>query len=200
MVLRNEKHMRLGKNKATRSITTGVVLSAALWGISGCSSDAEEEELPAIVETTPDDATAEEDSASADSFADYTGVYDEQFYDDVEFYVGTEVTVAAIVGEVISPNVFTIVDVVNGDEQDAEETDVDLDEVVIEPLLIVHEQEIAGLTPGQPVGVVGVVREEFRLATIEGELGVDLDEGAFEERDELAYIEVTDASAMAGVG
>lgn len=189
--------MRLGKNKKTRLITTGAVLSAVLWGVSGCSSAAEEEELPAIVETTPDDALSEGDSASVDSFADYTGVYDEQFYDDVEFYVGEEVTVAAIVGEVISPNVFTIVDAVNSDEESEEGTDVDMDEVIIEPLLIVHEQEIAGLTPGEPVGVVGVVREEFNLATIEGELGVDLDEGAFEERDELAYIEVTEASAMA---
>lgn len=184
--------MRLDNSRLTRTITTGVVLSAALWGISGCSSP--EDELPAIVETTPEAGVAEEDSGAEDSFADYTGVYDREFYDDVEFYVGEEVTVAAIVGEVISPNVFTIVDAVDSD-QEAEDV-VDIDEVVIEPLLIVHEQEIPGLTPGQPVGVVGVVREEFRVEAIEGDLAVELDEDDFAEREEKAYIEVTEAAPM----
>jgi len=147
-----------------------------------------------VNETPAGDPPLEEDSGSVDSFAGYTGVYEREFYDDVEFYVGEEVTVAAVVGEVISPNVFTIVDTTASNEE-AEDV-VDIDEVVIEPLLVVHEQNIPGLTPGVPVGVIGIVREEFYIDTIEDELGVDLDDAAFEQVGEQAYIEVTEAAAM----
>ncbi|MFC3300631.1 hypothetical protein FJV46_06645 [Arthrobacter agilis] len=188
--------MKLEKNAFTRTIAAGAVGCAALWGISGCSNG--DDELPAIVDVSQGaDAPLEEDSGSVDSFGDYTGVYDREFYDDVEFYVGEEVTVAAIVGEVISPNVFTIVDTAGGGET---EEPVDLDEVVIEPLLVVHEQAIPGLAPGVPVGVIGTVREDFDRATIEQELGVDLEDAAVEQEEERAYIEATETAALTSAG
>ncbi|THJ66050.1 hypothetical protein E8P82_10495 [Arthrobacter echini] len=182
------------KDAAGHRIVTAAALIAVAFGIGGCSSN-DDDEMPALVEeSSSGEGALEEDSGSVDSYDDYTGVYDREFYDDVEFYVGTEVTVSAIVDEVISPNVFTVIDNANSDEQT--EDPVDIDEVVIEPLLVVHEQDIPGLAPGTPVGVVGTVREEFYLATVENELGVDLDDPAFERWEEQAYIEATEAGAM----
>lgn len=183
---------RAPRTNRVRRAAAGVVLPVVLLGLSACSSAEGEDELPAIVETT--DEALEEDSGATDSFGDYAGVYDREFYDDVEFYVGEEVTVAAIVGEVVSSTVFTITDVAPA--QDVEEDPVDIDEVVIEPLLVVHEDEIPGLVPGTPVGVVGVVREEFYREAVEEELGADLDDAAFERWEEQPYIELVRAEAL----
>lgn len=187
--------MRQSKKFLGRTAAAGILLPLGLLTISGCSS--EEDELPSLVETTEAAEPAEENSGSADSFGDYTGVYDREFYDDVEFYVGEEVTVAAIVDEVVSPNLFTITDTT---EPNSGGAPVDIDEVVIEPLLIVHGQAVPGLSPANPVGVVGVVREAFYLATVEEELGVDLDDEAFEQWEEQPYIEVVRAASLIDAG
>ncbi len=178
-----------------RKVAAIALLSSVLIGIDGCSSSAEDEDIPAIVEESSDGSgTAEAASESVDSFADFTGVYDSRFYDDVEFYVGEEITVAAIVGEVISPNVFTITD--RPDTEEGTDDIVDMDEVIVEPLLVVHADEVPGLAPGTPVGVVGVVREDFLLGTIEGKLNKELDPAVFEQWEEQPYIEVVSATAL----
>ena len=189
--------MHQSKKVLGRTAAAGAFLPLALLGVSGCSDG--DEELPSLVETTEDAGQAAETSGSTEEFGDYTGVYDRGFYDDVEFYVGEEVTVAALVGEVISPNVFTIIDTI-GSEESPEATPVDIDEVVIEPLLIVHGDELPGLAPANPVGVVGVVRESFYLDVVEEELGVDLDDQIFEQWEEQPYIEVVRAGSLTDAG
>lgn len=189
--------MHQSKKVLGRTAAAGVFLPLALLGVSGCSS--ENDELPSIVDTTDDAGPAEETSDSSDSFGDYAGVYDREFYDDVEFYVGEEVTIAALVGEVVSPNVFTIIDTTDAGES-TEATPVDIDEVVIEPLLVVHGDDVPGLAPANPVGVVGVVREAFYVDIVEEELGVDLGEGTVEQWEGQPYIEVVRAGSLTRAG
>lgn len=185
--------MNTKKESLLRKVAAIAVIPTALLGVSGCTGAAEDE-LPGIVEDENDvaDDGVGEDVEPVDSFESYTGVYNKAFYDDVEFYVGEEVTLAAIVGEVISPNVFTIVNSTAPPEQDV----VDVDEVIVEPLLVVHEEELSGLTPGMPVGVVGVVGEEFYLERIEQDLQVDLDNEVFQEWEEQAYVTAVSAASL----
>lgn len=170
-----------------------VLLPAALLGVSGCSST--DDDLPSLVneETAESDEALEASTEPAQPYADYTGVYDTEFFDDLEFYVGEEVTVAAIVGEVISPNMFTLVSNTIPPQEDV----VDIDAVVIKPLLVIHQEDLPELAPGMPVGVIGEVHEEFYTATVEQDLQVDLDDDAFEDWEEQPYLEAVSASSLA---
>ena len=170
----------------------------AVMGASACAPE-DEDNLPSLVQETEEGTPVEgEGEEAVDTFTDYTGVYDSEFYDDVEFYVGEEITVAAIVGEVISPNAFTIVN--TADPQASTAEPVDIDATVIEPLLVIHEQEIPGLAPGAPVGVVGVVGEEFYGETVGQEAGLDLDTVDLEQWEGEAYIDGTDVASLTAAG
>lgn len=185
--------MNTEKNSLLRKVAAIAVLPTALLGISGCTSGAEDE-LPVIVEDEIDKADdgVGEGVDPVESFERYTGVYNKAFYDDVEFYVGEEVILAAIVGEVISPHVFTIVN----STAPPENGDVDVDEVIVEPLLVVHEEEIAGLIPGMPVGVIGIVGEAFYPDIIQQDLQVDLGNEVFQEWEAQPYVEAVSAAAL----
>lgn len=188
--------MNVEKESLLRTVAALAILPATLLGVSACASS-EEDDLPVLVEeSTEAGAEApEEGSGAVDSYEDYTGVYDREFFDDVEFYVGAEVTLAAIVDEVLSPNVFTIVSSTNATNRPEQDV-VDVDEVIIEPLLIVHQKELPGLTPGTPVGVTGIVHEEFYPATVEQELDLAMDAAVFGEWEEQAYVEATNAASL----
>ncbi|WP_019481319.1 hypothetical protein [Arthrobacter sp. TB 23] len=169
------------------------ILPVTLFVLNGCAGP--DDDLPSLVneETAETDEVLEEVSEPAQPYADYTGVYDTAFFDDLEFYVGEEVTIAAIVGEVISPNMFTLVSNTVPPEEDV----VDIDAVIIKPLLVIHQEDLPELAPGMPVGVIGEVHEEFYPATVEQDLQVDLDNDAFEDWEEQAYLEAASAASLA---
>lgn len=181
------------KKQLLRKWGAVAILPATLIGLSGCTGT--DGDLPSLVneETEESNEVVEEVSEPAQPYGDYTGVYDAEFFDDIEFYVGEEVTLAAIVGEVISPNMFTLVSNTIPPEEDV----VDIDAVIIKPLLVVHEEELPGLAPGMPVGVIGEVHEEFYPATVEQDLQVDLGDEAFEDWEEQAYLEAVSAASLA---
>ncbi|MCZ2814026.1 hypothetical protein O2W15_21570 [Modestobacter sp. VKM Ac-2979] len=146
--------------------------TAVLLGLSGCG----EEEL-AVGETDVSDVRSEDDLTDP-----YTGEYDEAFREDVDVYAGTEVTVAAQVEDVLSPNSFTI---------------VGPDDTSVEPLLVVVADEVPGLEPGLPVTVAATATLEFDLAEVEGQLGVDLEDEQYGEWEDQPFLLATVVEASA---
>ncbi|GAA4753372.1 hypothetical protein GCM10023328_40790 [Modestobacter marinus] len=146
--------------------------TALLLGLSGCG----EEEL-AVGETDVPDIRGEDD------FTDpYTGEYDEQFREDVDVYAGTEVTVTAQVDDVLGPNSFTI---------------VGPDDTSVEPLLVLVADEVPDLEAGLPVTVAATAAQEFDVAEVETQLGVDLEDEQYEEWEDQPFLLATIVEASA---
>jgi hypothetical protein len=115
------------------------------------------------------------DVRGADDLQDaYDGVYSEDFREDIEGYEGIEVTLEAVVDQVISPMAFTIT---APGGQDVEST------------LVVVAEPVAGLAAGADVVVAGVPREEFDSAEVEEQLGAELPAEELEEWDDDPYLE-----------
>lgn len=83
------------------------------------------------------------------------------------------VTVPGEVDTVISPAAFSISD--PGEPQ-------------VEPLLIVHKDDVAGAEPEARVSVTGVVYRGFDVPAVEKETGLDLDDALYEEWQGDSYI------------
>ncbi|GAA1347091.1 hypothetical protein [Arthrobacter roseus] len=145
------------------------IVPIAAFGIVGCDSTSGTEEG-----TDVEDVVEEDDAAAAAGA--YDGVYDQTFYDEMDTYVGEEVTVSADVNEILTPMSFTI---------------AGTDDTTVEALLVVHDTELPEVTSGLTVGVTGTVQEAFDLPTVEEEMGVDLDDEAYEDWDGEPYIEAT---------
>lgn len=143
----------------------------AAFGLVGCNSTSGPEEGADVEDIVEEEPVVDE----ADT-GPYDGVYDQGFYDDVDTYVGEEVTVSADVNEILTPKSFTI---------------AGTDDTTVEALLVLHDTELPEVTPGLTVGVTGTVQEAFDLPTVEEEMGVDLDDAAFEDWDGEPYIEAT---------
>ena len=164
-----------------RAAALSIVPVAAL-GLVGCNSTSGTEDgadVEDIVEEEPaaEEAVAEESVAGDPAVAGpYNGVYDQTFYDEMDSYVGEEVTVSADVNEILTPMSFTI---------------AGTDDTTVEALLVLHDMELPEVTAGLTVGVTGTVQEAFDLPTVEEEMGVDLDDAAFEDWDGEPYIEAT---------
>ncbi|WP_159617242.1 hypothetical protein [Arthrobacter zhaoguopingii] len=90
--------------------------------------------------------------------------------------VGEQVTVSAEVNEIVSPMAFTI---------------AGTDDTTVDELLIVHDEELPDVDPGQVVQVTGRVHEAFDLARSEEDLGIDLDEDLYDDWNDLRYIQAT---------
>jgi hypothetical protein len=143
----------------------------AAFGLVGCNSTSGTEEGADVEDIVEEEPVVDE----ADT-GPYDGVYDQGFYDDVDTYIGEEVTVSADVNEILTPMSFTI---------------AGTDDTTVEALLVLHDTELPEVTPGLTVGVTGTVQEAFDLPTVEEEMGVDLDDAAFEDWDGEPYIEAT---------
>ncbi|WP_422391886.1 hypothetical protein [Arthrobacter sp. N1] len=143
----------------------------AAFGLVGCNSTSGTEEGADVEDIVEEEPVVDE----ADT-GPYDGVYDQGFYDDVDTYVGEEVTVSADVNEILTPMSFTI---------------AGTDDTTVDALLVLHDTELPEVTPGLTVGVTGTVQEAFDLPTVEEEMGVDLDDAAFEDWDGEPYIEAT---------
>ncbi|MCZ2839536.1 hypothetical protein [Modestobacter sp. VKM Ac-2985] len=140
--------------------------TALLLGLSGCG----EEEL-VVGGTDVPDVRGEDDLTDP-----YTGEYDEEFRADVDVYAGTEVTVSAQVEDVLGPHSFSI---------------VGPDDSSVEPLLVVVPDEVPGLEPGLLVTVAATAANEFDLAEIETQLGIDLEDAQYEEWEDQPFLLAT---------
>lgn len=145
----------------------------AIVGLVGCNSTSGTEEGADVEDIVEEEPVAEEPAGDADA-GPYDGVYDQGFYDDMDSYVGEEVTVSADVNEILTPMSFTI---------------AGTDDTTVEALLVLHDKELPEVTPGLTVGVTGTVQKAFDLPTVEEEMGVDLDDAAFEDWGGEPYIE-----------
>lgn len=83
------------------------------------------------------------------------------------------VTVPDDVNEVISPASFSI---------------IDPGQPLVDPLLIVHKNDVAGAEPAAQVKVTGIVYRGFDAAEVEKETGIDLDEALHQEWQGDSYI------------
>lgn len=118
-----------------------------------------------------------EEQENAESDLAYDGLYDTEFYGELDSYDGEEVTVEADVAEVLSASSFTI---------------AGTDDTSVDEMLVLRASDIAELEPGLTTSFSGTVHQEFDLATVEDELGVDLDDTLYEDWDGQPYIEAAD--------
>lgn len=151
-----------------RRAAAGLVAVAAL-ALTACG-----EEDTAGPETGIDVEDVQEEADEDDAALEpYDGPYDTAFADDVDSYVGQEVTVSADVNEVLSTSSFTI---------------AGTDDTDVEELLVVGATEVSGLEPDLAVAVTGTVQEAFDLPAVEDELGVDLDDDLYTSWEEEPYL------------
>ncbi|WP_159617248.1 hypothetical protein [Arthrobacter zhaoguopingii] len=168
------------KNRWMKRAAAMSLLPMTALGVVGCSTSGTEE--GADVEDVVDEEVDAGDPAA--ETGPYDGVYDSAFYDEMDSYVGEEVTLSADVNEVMSPMSFTI---------------AGTDDTTVEALLVVHDKEMPEVKPELTVSVTGIVHEAFDLPTVEEEMGIDLDDEAFEDWDGEPYVEATsvDTSVVA---
>lgn len=121
-------------------------LAVSAFGLAGCSDD--------TAETVTDAAV-------------------EDIQENVGLYAGLEVTVAAEVGDILSPTAFTITGTEDPENQE---------------LLVVSATEWSDLEPSMPVQVRGEVQTAFVLVALEEELGQDLNDDLYAAWEGLPYI------------
>lgn len=162
------------KKAATLSILPVTALGiTACNGTAGSEEGADVEDVVEGEEVINESAVAEEADAAAEP---YDGAYDATFYDEVNTYVGEEVTLSADVNEVIDATSFTI---------------AGTDDTTVDALLVVHPEDAPDVTNDLTISVTGTVMEVFDLATVEEEMGVDLDDALYEDWDGEPYLEAT---------
>jgi len=98
---------------------------------------------------------------------------------------GESVTVSARVNEIISPLSFTI---------------AGTDDTTVDPLLVVHDDQLPEVEPGQIVQVTGTVYRNIQLPRLEENAGIDLDDGLHEEWEDKTCIVATQVSVLEGTG
>ncbi|RZU31549.1 hypothetical protein [Blastococcus saxobsidens] len=159
--------MRTLARRTPRAIAIAMaVATAGTVVLAGCGDD----------ETATDPELEEEvaDVRGSEDLADpYTGVYDEQFAEDIEAYHGQEVTLRGDVGEVLGPSTFTLT--APGGED-------------VTPLLVVSEQPVEDLTAGGQVTVAATPQDDFDPAEVGSEFDLELGDEAYEEWDGDTYV------------
>ncbi|MDF9277688.1 hypothetical protein P4U43_07795 [Arthrobacter sp. EH-1B-1] len=151
----------------TRKLAMAGILPIAALSLAGCNSTSGTEEGADV-----EDVVEEDDAVDAES-GPYDGVYDTDFYEAYDSYVGEEVTLSADVNEIVSEKSFTI---------------AGTDDTTVEALLVLADGQMEEVTPGLTVSVTGTVMESFDLPTVEEETGLDLDDEAFVDFDGENYV------------
>ncbi|GAA3710821.1 hypothetical protein GCM10022377_25490 [Zhihengliuella alba] len=156
-------------SERARRLTILAMIPLFVAGISSCGTSGPEDGVDA------EDIVEENGSSEAgsDPSADPTAVADPDLFDDVDSFIGQEVTVSADVNTVIDGTSFTI----------AGTGDASVDE-----LLVVAPGEEAGVSEDSSVRVTGTVEESFDVAAVEEELGVSLDGTEYEEWQGQRYL------------
>lgn len=141
--------------------------AALAFGLTACGEDE-----TAGSEASVDVQDVQQDAVEEEGYA-YDGIYDASFYDDVQSYVGQEVTLSANVNQVISPMAFTIAG--TGDTEVSE-------------MLVVSSNENSELQPDLAVQVTGTVRQAFEVPAVEEELGIELDDSLYSDWEGQPYL------------
>ena len=169
------------RNQHTTRKAAVSLLAAAGLALTGCGADEPDPgtEVEDIVEgeVLPSDTPAAPEGTG--TRLPFYGPYDRQFAEQQAVHEGQEVTLTAEVESVISGNAFAI-----GDP----------DDITLDPLLVVHDVDVPDLEEGQALEVVGTVMKDFDVVTAEEELGVDLEDALFEDRQGDAWLHATDAT------
>jgi hypothetical protein len=152
-------------SRSSRRRVPAVLLAALLSGavLAGCGEDDEDPTTAADVDVRPPD----------DLRDPYNGAYDADFREDLDGYEGVEVSLLGEVGRIVSPVAFTLT---GGD---------------VEPILVITDQELADLQPGETVAVAAEPADEFELSTLEESLGTDLPDEAYEEWEGEPFLDAT---------
>jgi uncharacterized protein YdeI (BOF family) len=98
---------------------------------------------------------------------------------------GEAVTVSAELNDIISPSSFTI---------------AGTDGTTVEPLLVVHNQQLPEIRPGDAVQVTGTVYRNIQLPRLEETSGLNLDDALHEEWEGKTCIVATEISTLEGTG
>lgn len=190
---------RAGTTTGARRLGRGLVAAggAALltFGVSACGDTAGSEEgasVEDVQEDVQDDEGLVEDEAPAEDEVGlageenevvgddvsyvYDGDYDSVFYDELDTYVGEEVTLSADVNEVLGDSAFTI---------------AGTDDTSVDEFLVVGADGTEELEPGLTVQVTGIVEETFDVVGVEEELGVDLDDSLYNDWEGEGYLVAT---------
>lgn len=134
-------------------------------------------------------AGCDTNTAGPETGTDVEEVQPDAFRDTVEEAEqaedGESVTVSAELNEIISPSSFTI---------------AGTDETSVEPLLVVHDQQLPQIQPGDAVQVTGTVYRNIQLPRLEETAGLDLDDAMHEEWEGKTSIVATEISALEGTG
>jgi hypothetical protein len=170
--------MAVGRKKGWAAVA--LILALGGTGLAGCGTSGSEEGVN-VEDITEEDQPGEEGPiAQEDANKDpvpHPGLretfYDQEFYNDYDSYIGDTVKVSADVNEIIGPVSFTI---------------AGTDDTTVEPLLIVHNNELPELSAGLAVAVTGTVHPSFDVLAVEEELGVELDDELYEDFDRQRYI------------
>jgi hypothetical protein len=178
--------MRTRKQHTTRKAAVSVLAVAGL-ALAGCGNGEDEagtevdditggevQETPPAEETPP--AAGETALPGA---TPYGGAYNQDFADDQAVYEGQEVTLSAEIVEVVSDNALEI-----GDPGD----------INLDPLLVMHDLGATGLEPDQTVEVVGTVMTSFEVATVEEELGVELEDEVYTDYEGDPWLHATEVT------
>lgn len=156
------------------------ILPISALGMTACDGTSGSEEGADVEDVVQDEAPIEEDpDAAADP---YEGLYDQTFYDSVNQFLGSEVTLSADLNEIIDPVSFTI---------------AGTDDTTVEALLVVHPggELDPDISPGSIMKVTGTVMEAFNVETVEERLGVDLDDALYEDWEGETYVNATSIEA-----
>ena len=163
----------------TRPVTrlaAGAAGVAALLALTGCADD-------------PADQSSEQTSASQEATMDAEASADEEVVrlddvgDDLEASIGEELTVVGAVQDVITPDVFTLVDPTG---------------TTLDPVLVVGADASDSLAPEQEVQVTGVVKSDFDIAQAEETLDIQLEDELLTEWREGLYVEAQQVEPYSG--
>ncbi|MFC3300548.1 hypothetical protein FJV46_08645 [Arthrobacter agilis] len=172
---------------STRLAIAGIVAAAGL-GLAGCNTEGPEEGVDVedisegeIAESSPAADPEVSGVPEAAPGLGYSGLYDQNFYDEADAYVGQEVTVSAEVTENISDDTFVI---------------AGADDTAVDPLLIVEEVEVPSLNEGEVVQLTGTVQENFDVAAAEETLGMDLEDELYADYIGEPYLSITSGEVL----
>lgn len=148
-------------------LAASAIAAVAALSLSGCGGDSAEDTAAAA--SADQSATMDAEAAAEEEVLrlDEVGA-------DLDARVGEELTVVGAVEDVITPEVFTIVDPTG---------------TTLDPVLVVGGEEVVGLAPDQEVQVTARVEDDFDVATAEETLDIQLDDELLTEWQEGLYLE-----------
>lgn len=160
------------RDRGPARVLTATLAAVIALGLAGCNRD---DPIPADGEFMGNSVPPAEGTGQEDGVV-YEDPFDQEFIDEAATYVGQRVTISGEVGRTLSADTFTL----SG---------------AADPMLIVEEQEILEVSEGQSVEITGTVRENFSVAEVEEQLGIELDDELYTDFEGDYYVVATEGQA-----